>query len=309
SPGPSSPAPAGAAQGGPQPPAGLGSDPMGGDQETVIRGGPGVPPPPGYQPPAGGYQYPGGYQPPVGPGVPPGPPPSTPRKRPGGAILVAGGLAIVVVLYLIIGAVASLPPFGGPSPTTLFIPPVTTLPPTPTTGVPCTNSSFNCPLANLLTGGTSIDHLDPTADCQSFTASTTGFVGATFALECTTVPGESGWTLFAYQFNSAANFQTSFTAYNAAKNFDPGTAGSNCPPTAGDGEGSYVWNSPTFPGASGQVLECFSTGVSGGATNQPTYIWTLPSQGALFELVASASASFSALDAWWKMNSPPYPQS
>jgi hypothetical protein len=53
------------------------------------------------------------------------------------------------------------------------------------------------------------------------------------------------------------------------------------------------YQAPGFPGQSGQVLECLDS------NNTPAYTWTLPTERAIFVVIAGQGTSLAALQSWW----------
>jgi hypothetical protein len=166
---------------------------------------------------------------------------------------------------------------------------------TPGGTVPTANG--NTSLANVMP-----DHAD-VSRCKTVTGYPTGLSGVTGALACTSIPGYTGWDLFGYQFDNSSDYLDSFQQYNGDKNYSSGFAIGGCPPQ-GQGQGYTTWQSSTYPGRSGQVLEClYVTGSSG--TPQPDYIWSLPSKNAFFEMVGAPGATGAQVAAWWRAHGLP----
>jgi hypothetical protein len=141
--------------------------------------------------------------------------------------------------------------------------------------------------------------VDPAADCTP-NQSPPNVTGLTSALICSpkNLPGGQ---IFAFQFDTPADYTASLAALNKFKGFDPATAGSTCPPGANP-QDSIGWHSNTFPSVAGQILECLSVGTS---NSQPDYIWTYPSNNVVIDAQAAAHSSFTDLDNWWTKDAPP----
>ncbi|HXQ18440.1 MAG TPA: hypothetical protein VN781_02320 [Acidimicrobiales bacterium] len=114
--------------------------------------------------------------------------------------------------------------------------------------------------------------------------------------------------VFAYQFDSSVDYQASLTAFNKGESFDPSTAAATCPPKQAGGDGVTSWHSKLYPSLPGQRLECFSVSQNGSANSpqQPTYIWTAPSENAIFQAVGGTDTSMSTLDTWWTNHAGPF---
>jgi hypothetical protein len=292
-------------------------------------------PQPGYQAPPGaqpGYQPPGGYQPQGGypPGyqgspspVPPSPQwPGQPGGPPGGrrsrrGLLIGGiGGGVVVVVIAIIAILAASSPSPKPTPVAsgtavaptqsvgLTVPPgpATTAPTGPASTTPATG-----PTSSLAPGATPVDQLlpsginDTATQCQPvqqplpFAAP-----GLVTAIRCAD-PNLPKGTVFGFQSDSTAHYQTTWQNYNKWLGFDAATAGSNCPPTGSNPQGVTEWKPDSQPSYSKrQVLECGTLGK--GAASQPVYIWSFPKDDAFLVAQASHATTFKTLDTWWTNN-------
>ena len=111
----------------------------------------------------------------------------------------------------------------------------------------------------------------------------------------------AGGQVFAFQFDSAADYTASLPILNKFKGFDPAQAGSTCPPGSNP-QDSIGWHNTAFPSMDGQILECLSVGTSDA---QPDYIWTYPTENAVMDAQAAANSSFTDLDNWWTQDAPP----
>jgi len=143
-----------------------------------------------------------------------------------------------------------------------------------------------------------------TSGCSSSfsTFKTLRGIGTKLACNETAIDGE----VFAYQFDSSADYQAGFAAFNKAEGFDPTKASGGCPTKVG-GNGLTAWHNKLYPATSGQVLECFSVSFSGStSTFQPTYVWTAPSENALFQAVGGKSTSMDKVDSWWSNDGGPF---
>ncbi len=251
---------------------------------------------------AGGYPA-GGYP----TGIPPQGPPSWPAQPPARRrrnlvpVIAAGGTALVVAIYFAVAAVVGIAPFAkhtpkhsppqaGPTPTHTH----TTAPATPASPV---LAAGVVPLTDVLPA----DVDDPATQCHA--APTAGWTnpGLVQALQCSD-PGLPGGTLYAYQTNSFANYQTAWANFNSWVGFDASSAQSTCPPTGTDGQGTTGWHSTNnfYPERQGQVLECATVGTS--SSNEPAYAWTFPTEDAFVIAQAAPGTTFSALDSWWTNN-------
>ena len=144
-----------------------------------------------------------------------------------------------------------------------------------------------------------------TSDCSSkfSTFKTLQGVGTKLACTETAIDG----VVFAYQFDSHADYQTSVAAFNKAEGFDPTKASGGCPTKDVDGNGMTTWHNKLYPATSEQVLECFSVSFTGSSSSlQPTYVWTAPSENAVFQAVGGKSTSMDTVDTWWENHAGPF---
>jgi hypothetical protein len=128
--------------------------------------------------------------------------------------------------------------------------------------------------------------------------------GLVTALDCVD-PGLRGGSVFAFQFDSAADYLTSWQAYSSWLGFSARQDAGACPLTSTDATvfGSEKYKNafvPTY--TNGQVLECLWVGTN---LDQPTYVWTYPGQYAFIDAQGASGSSFAALDTWWTNNSAP----
>jgi hypothetical protein len=144
-----------------------------------------------------------------------------------------------------------------------------------------------------------------TSECVTKFSTFSGLQGVVTKLGCneTAIDG----AVFAYQFDSSADYQASLAAFNKEYRFDPSTASSGCPTKAEDGKGITTWHSKLYPSNSGQVLECFYvTFAQSKNTLQPSYAWTAPSENAIFQAVGGKQTSMNAVDTWWGNHGGPF---
>lgn len=227
-----------------------------------------------------------------GPPVPPGPPGQRtglaarwrgldPRRRTG--LTALGAVATAAVATLVAVAVwpsPSPPPVRhhhspSPSPT----PPSPSPTPTVKTLATIMNPAGQDPIATKCVTGP-LQGLDP--------ATLTGRLYCTHATTSHVV-------VWAYQFDSFADYQSGVTTLNSRLKFTPSTAGKGCPPPSGHTSGLTRWHAGTeYPLRSGQNLECYT------ATHGPVLIWTLPPQNVVFLAEYEvAGTTISTLMRWW----------
>lgn len=106
----------------------------------------------------------------------------------------------------------------------------------------------------------------------------------------------TGGQLFAIQFDSESDYAASLIALNNDVKFTP--TGSTC--EGADSSATVSWSSGNFPQTPGQLVECYFN-----TSNQPTYIWTLPTQSTILEAVGQAGSSIGDLYAWWHQYNTP----
>ena len=202
-------------------------------------------------------------------------------------------LVLIVVLALIAGSRKNQ---SGSAPITLATtaPATATVPPPASTNPAITTPAGITPLAQLLPSD-----VDASTGCSPNTTPPS-LTGLSEALICS--PKQlPGGQIFAFQFDSAADYTSSLAALNNFKGFDATTAGSTCPP-ANDSEDATGWHNNTFPVQDGQILECLSVGTN---DDQPDYIWTYPTDNAVIDAQGAANSSFTDLDNWWTKDAPP----
>ena len=238
--------------------------------------------PTGGQPPAPGWPAASGAGPPA--------PPPKPRNR--WPAIAAGGAAALVIVFVVAAFAAGL--FNSSK----------SAPKRHPTAHPATPAPR--PTVAALTALLPSDIDDPASQCQPHTPPFTPVgLAANGALLCYD-PGLSGNNVQAYQFNSNADYQKSWTSFNNWWGFNTGSPGSTCPPAAGNtnNEGTLPFHGNFFPSRQGQVLECEWTG-SGNTLNSPSYAWTYPTENAFVIAWGAPNSTFSALDTWWTNNSAP----
>jgi hypothetical protein len=315
------------------PPAGPWGSPAGGQAPAA---GPWIPGGNGPQvPPGGGIGNGQGYEPtqptptfaqgpppqgppPQGPGMGPGPAPWPGQQRGGTrppqsrvALIVGGGVAAIVVLYLIIAAVAHAFPFGqSPTPVVGPTPHVTTHAPTPTP-TPSLSASASAsasissrtavasPSPSLASGVHPLiallptDVNDITTQCNPPAAQKWKAPGLVKELACFPADFGNSGTIYGYQMDSYPHYEQAWKNFNS---YAIGTSDSPyCPPTKGDSGGPTEWRDNKYPQLLGQVLDCYVS-----SANQSVYVWTYPSEDAFIITVAPKGWSFATLQAWWK---------
>ncbi len=258
-----------------------------------------APPPPPPPPPPLPGPLPG-----LVPRPPPWPPPPKSKPKLKRRTLwagVGGGVAVLVIL----GIIGALVPGPGPHP----IPPTptttatrtTTAPPAPPT--PLVALTTLMPDQNVSSGSLG---LDVGTDCKGEPAFK-GFVGVRSGLLCN-VPGEASWALVGFQFVDTAHYRASLEQLLLHRSFDLATAQGRCPPPGvasnPNAQGSDTWSATRWPKVTGQDLYCDDLALSSSGRN-PDYIWTLPKEDTLFELVGSTTTPFSAIESWWANDGAP----
>jgi len=208
--------------------------------------------------------------------------PGGPRRRNRG-YLIAGGLVVVLIAVIAIFVFKGSPQPPTPTPT-----PSPTFSTTPPAGpVESLNQIINprgqapigthCSLAGLakLDAATVVNRL-----------------------KCgTTVSRLYVW---AYQFDSAPDYQRGFTHLQNYLVFKPSSAGGHCPPTGASITGATSWRSdnPKYHSYTGQYLDCLT--IHGTYGDEVTYLWTLPSQHVVFLAQSwNTHLTFHTLDSWW----------
>ena len=133
--------------------------------------------------------------------------------------------------------------------------------------------------------------------------------GLVRALVCN-APGLPNGEVYAFQMNSADNFELSWANFNRWWGFDASRAGPSCPPVGRSRQGVRSFASSVFPPRAGQVLECQAVSArSNAGGSAPAYAWALPSEDTFFVAQGADGSSFTALDSWWTSNVTPTPAS
>jgi hypothetical protein len=279
-------------------------------------------PPPGYpggypggysgqsqpSPPGGGYVPPGaqGASPPPAGQMPWAPTPPPKKKRNLAPILTAGGLALVVVVYLAVAAVAKIAPFSSSKVTPTSAP--------SHTSPPVTKSPKSTP--NPLAAGVApLIQLVPSdvnpANCKATAKPHWSSPGLVNSLQCyDSALGSDGDSIFAYQMNSSAHYAASWANFNTWASFSA-RSGSGCPPSGSKTQGSVPWNDTGsggggyYPAAAGQTLECGYFFANTHNQSEPTYAWSFPSEDAYVIAIGDANSTLSQLQSWWSANADP----
>jgi len=136
-----------------------------------------------------------------------------------------------------------------------------------------------------------------TTTCQTESSPPTGLTGLSEDVGCGAPTGLPGGTIFAYQFTNPTTFRTGLVQYNKDKAFDPTTADTSCPPSAGN-DGLETWEnaSKTLSGS----VECLTLEDSNSSTvTMPAYIWTITQDNAIVEAIGSTKETFAQLNSWF----------
>jgi hypothetical protein len=118
--------------------------------------------------------------------------------------------------------------------------------------------------------------------------------GLVQALHCTD-QGLAGGNVYAYQLDSAADFQAAWRSFNRWWGFRPGEAGSACPPN-GAARGVMSSHGAASSPAVRQLTECGM--MVSGNDHVPAYAWDLPRSDAFVIAQGAPGSSFSALASW-----------
>ncbi len=208
--------------------------------------------------------------------------------RPGGPrqpVIIAVAVVVIVAIVAIVGLTRK----SSSSPTTTTQPPATTTSTSPSTTQPTTTAGV--PLDQLLPSDVDASQCAPIAIPN-------GFQGLVAQISCS--PSTlTGGEVFAYQFDTESDYQTSFNALNSDVSFS--SQGGDCQ-TSTDG-GSSTWSNSKYPSISGQVIECYSIDSSG---TKPVYVWTIPTEDAFIQAIGQAGAPMSDLYNWWHQSAGPY---
>jgi hypothetical protein len=116
------------------------------------------------------------------------------------------------------------------------------------------------------------------------------------ALHCTDA-GLKGGNVYAYQLDSAADFEATWQNFNHWWKFTAARAGNNCPPR-GTTEGEVNFNNNSdLPAGGHSVLECGFL-VLGSNNTVPTYAYYFPTNNVIVIASGASGASFSMLNYW-----------
>ena len=221
--------------------------------------------------------------------------------------MIAAVAVVVVVGYFAIAAGGHLPPFSKRViAVATSAPPVTpttqTTAPTPTAAPSPTLPDGITPLTELLPS----DITDVPTHCQTLAMpSGLQLVGVVSRLQCTD-PSLPGGSIFAFQFDNAADYATDWTAFNSWLGFSAQDDTGQCPPPSSgtNPEGQQEFKNGFAPDyTQGQVLECLTAG-----DDEPSYSWTYPGQYAVITAQAASGSSFAGLDSWWTNDAMPSAQ-
>jgi len=156
----------------------------------------------------------------------------------------------------------------------------------------------------LPAGGTPItqvlphDILDFATECATLKSVPFAAKGMVTALNCID-PGLPGGAVYAFQADSAADYQAMWRNYNRWAGFDLSNAAAACPPSGSLPQGTTLWKpSGQAQYIAGQVLECGTLG--SGSTSQVVYIWTYPEQDAFMIAQGAHSTTFKQMNNWWQ---------
>jgi len=238
------------------------------------------------------------------PGAPDWTSPRPPKRRNRGLIYgLAGGAAAIVILGAVIGIAVSSSSHSSssstPSPTLTHTHKATPSP-AASTGL----AAGVAPLVQLLPSD-----VNP-ANCKAADKPQWATPGLVKSYQCTDSGVGTGYSIFAYQMNNSANYQSSISNFNTWAGFTA-ASGSGCPPSGSNTQGSTPWDdtgsggSGFFPTATGQTLECGFFFANSNHQNEPTYAWLFPSEDAYVIAIGDANSTFSHLQSWWSNNAEP----
>jgi hypothetical protein len=123
--------------------------------------------------------------------------------------------------------------------------------------------------------------------------------GLVQAVHCTN-PLLPGGNIYAYQLDSATDFQIAWRNFNQWWKFVPAGAGMTCPPT-GVSRGMVNLSNPALPEADRQVLEC-GMQMPSHYNTVPSYTLSFPTNNAFVIAQSATSTSFTALNHWLTRN-------
>ena len=119
--------------------------------------------------------------------------------------------------------------------------------------------------------------------------------GAVLTLHCTD-PGLAGGNVYAYQFDSATDFQASWRNFNRWWGFLSASAGNACPPTATAEGVRTVGGDRNFPQAS-LLLECGIIELGPGDL-VPAYAYAYPTNNVIIVAQGASGSLFTPLVSW-----------
>lgn len=129
-----------------------------------------------------------------------------------------------------------------------------------------------------------------------------GMVGLIDAVYCNLPKLGADSHLYAYLFDTAADYQASGTALFKYEMFDP-TPNQGCPTTTSSQMGGQTWGNKTFPLRNGQDVQCLTVApgnAGAGVPNTiPDYIWTVPTRHVILEALGDPGSTMQHLNAWW----------
>ncbi len=229
-----------------------------------------------------------GPMPPAGPSSPTGGGRS-PRNP-----IIAVAVAVIVAVVAIV-ALTHKSASSSTSTTTTTTKPSGPTGPSGTTGTSTTTTTTPPTTASVL-----LDQLLPTdvtpSQCTSI-ASPNGFQGVVTGVNCQ--PSTlTGGQLYAYQFDTETDYQTSFNAFNADVSFN--SQGGDCQ-TSNDA-GTGTWSNTLYPSTGGQIIECYLIDSNG---TRPVLVWTIPTQDAFVQVVGNSGAAISDVHSWWSSSAGP----
>lgn len=135
---------------------------------------------------------------------------------------------------------------------------------------------------------------DDVTGCESFRIGYALLTNAARTLACVDRALVGGSSV-AYQFRNATDLEGALKTLNRQFQFDPSSAGDQCPPEA-NVQGRVQWGSAAHPDAPDQVLQCLTF------SGHPCYMWTIPRDNAIFTVSAQ---TWSGLDSWWHSHAVP----
>jgi hypothetical protein len=215
----------------------------------------------------------------------------TPKKSSAGLIIgiVAGAVALICVIGLV-GYFVSRPtkPCTGSSCVTVH-----------TSTHPPVDPSTSPPPQSPPTIDTLIpSDLDADNDCVSFGDSTPDKVtGVVDQLNCveSSISTVEGATVDVYLFSSVSSLHSAYAALNTDYKFHPSEAGSACPPTGNNSDGSTSWHHRDTPDTKVGTVECYSTNSDG-----HVYIWSNEPELTILVVDVDKDISFTVLEKWWE---------